>query len=398
MWNRNFVSSVQLTMAEDFGVGTRGAFYDTAGAVRDVIQNHLLQIVALLAMEPPTGPDADALRDEKVKVFRQIATIDPANLVRGQYRGYVDEPGVTPGSDTETFAAVRFEIDSWRWSGVPWLIRAGKELPVTATEAVITFHEPPRLLFVDPDSPAPEPNRLRFRISPDDGVVLHLFSKEPGDRMVAEPLDLAVEYEAVYGQRHDAYRRLLEDALEGDQRRFGRADTIREQWRIVDRLIKEAPPVRFYESGTWGPDEADRTGRGRRRLDRPDHLALGASSSRSSAAAQRARATSTARMVRSRSSSSSALAWMRVTSVASSRWRPRGTASSGCSAGPDSSAWQRSRGRTVAAATRYPSASSTTQMPPGRTAWPSSASSSSTGTSAGHRPTKPTPPPDRRRR
>ncbi len=256
VWNRNFVSSVQLTMAEDFGVGTRGAFYDTAGAVRDVIQNHLLQIVALLAMEPPTGPDADALRDEKVKVFRQIATIDPANLVRGQYRGYVDEPGVTPGSDTETFAAVRFEIDSWRWSGVPWLIRAGKELPVTATEAVITFHEPPRLLFVDPDSPAPEPNRLRFRISPDDGVVLHLFSKEPGDRMVAEPLDLAVEYEAVYGQRHDAYRRLLEDALEGDQRRFGRADTIREQWRIVDRLIKEAPPVRFYESGTWGPDEA----------------------------------------------------------------------------------------------------------------------------------------------
>jgi glucose-6-phosphate 1-dehydrogenase len=256
VWNRNFISSVQITMAEDFGVDGRGAFYDSAGAVRDVIQNHLLQVVALLAMEPPAGADADALRDEKVKVFRQIATIEPDRLVRGQYRGYVDEPGVAPGSDVETFAALRFEIDSWRWSGVPWLLRAGKELPVTATEAVVTFHEPPRLLFVDPDSPKPEPNRLRFRISPVDGVVLHLFSKEPGDRMVSEELDLAVEYEAVYGHRQDAYERLLEDALEGDPRRFGRADTIAEQWRIVDRLIHEPHPVKIYEPGTWGPADA----------------------------------------------------------------------------------------------------------------------------------------------
>jgi glucose-6-phosphate 1-dehydrogenase len=256
VWNRNFVSSVQITMAEEFGVDGRGAFYDSAGAVRDIIQNHLLQIVALLAMEPPAGSEADALRDEKVKVFKQIATIDPDRMIRGQYRGYVDEPGVAPGSDVETFAAVRFEIDSWRWSGVPWLLRAGKKLPVSATEAVITFHEPPRLLFVDPESPKPEPNRLRFRISPTDGVVLHLFSKEPGDRMVSEALDLEVEYEKVYGHRQDAYQRLLEDALEGDPRRFGRADTISEQWRIVDRIIADPRPVEIYDPGVWGPQAA----------------------------------------------------------------------------------------------------------------------------------------------
>ncbi len=258
VWNRNFVSSVQLTMAEDFGVGGRGAFYDSAGAIRDVIQNHLLQIVALLAMEPPAGASADALRDEKVKVFRQIATLDPSQVVRGQYRGYVDEPGVAPGSDVETFAALRFHIDSWRWSGVPWLIRSGKELPVSATEAIVTFHEPPNLLFVDPDGPDPEPNRIRFRISPTDGVVLHMFSKEPGERMVSEPVDLAVEYEEVFGRRQEAYQRLLEDAMEGDPRRFGRADTIAEQWRVVSRLIdgpRDHPHL--YDTGTWGPAEAE---------------------------------------------------------------------------------------------------------------------------------------------
>jgi glucose-6-phosphate 1-dehydrogenase len=257
VWNRNFVSSVQLTMAEDFGVGGRGAFYDSAGAIRDVIQNHLLQIVALLAMEPPAGASADALRDEKVKVFRQIATLDPSQVVRGQYRGYVDELGVAPGSDAETFAALRFHIDSWRWSGVPWLIRSGKELPVSATEAIVTFHEPPNLLFVDPDGPAPEPNRIRFRISPTDGVVLHMFSKEPGERMVSQPVDLAVEYEEVFGRRQEAYQRLLEDAMDGDPRRFGRADTIAEQWRIVGRLIdgpRDHPHL--YDKGSWGPAEA----------------------------------------------------------------------------------------------------------------------------------------------
>ena len=207
-------------------------------------------------MEPPAGDGADALRDEKVKVFRQIRTLDPSQMVRGQYRGYVDEPGVAPGSDIETFAALRFEIDSWRWSGVPWLIRSGKEMPASATEAVVTFHEPPRLLFVDPASPAPQPNRIRFRISPTDGVVLHLFSKEPGDRMVSEAVDLAVEYEQVFGRRQEAYQRLLEDAMEGNPRRFGRADTIAEQWRLVSRLITDPHPVHLYERQTWGPEEA----------------------------------------------------------------------------------------------------------------------------------------------
>ena len=258
VWNRNFVSSVQITMAEDFGVGGRGAFYDSAGAIRDVVQNHLLQIVALLAMEPPAGAGADALRDEKVKVFRQIATLDPSQVVRGQYRGYVDEAGVAPGSDVETFAALRFQIDSWRWSGVPWLIRSGKGLPVSATEAIVTFHEPPNLLFVDRDCPNPQPNRVRFRISPTDGVVLHMFSKEPGERMVSEPVDLAVEYEAVFGHRQEAYQRLLEDAMAGDPRRFGRADTIAEQWRVVSRIIdgpRDHPHL--YEQGTWGPEAAE---------------------------------------------------------------------------------------------------------------------------------------------
>jgi glucose-6-phosphate 1-dehydrogenase len=258
VWNRNFISSVQVTMAEDFGVGGRGAFYDSAGAIRDVVQNHLLQVVALLAMEPPAGSSADALRDEKVKVFRQIATLDPAQVVRGQYRGYVDEAGVAPGSDVETFAALRFEIDSWRWSGVPWLVRSGKELPVTATEAIVTFHQPPNLLFVDQECPDPQPNRVRFRISPTDGVVLHLFSKEPGERMVSEPVDLAVEYEQVFGRRQEAYQRLLGDAMDGDPRRFGRADTIAEQWRIVGGLIdgpREHPHL--YEKGSWGPAAAE---------------------------------------------------------------------------------------------------------------------------------------------
>ena len=256
VWNRNFIANVQLTMAESFGVEGRGGFYDSAGAVRDVFQNHLLQIVALLAMEPPVAAGADALRDEKVKVFRQIRAIPPDQMVRGQYRGYVDEDGVAPGSDVETFAAVRFEIDSWRWAGVPWLVRTGKALPTSATEAVITFHEPPRLLFVDEACPDPRPNRIRFRVSPADGVVLHLFSKEPGDALVSEPVDLEVSYEDVFGERSEAYQRLLEDAMEGDARRFGRSDGIREQWRIVEPLLSDPDPVQLYDRGEWGPTSA----------------------------------------------------------------------------------------------------------------------------------------------
>ena len=257
VWNRNFISSIQITMAEDFGTAGRAKFYDTAGAIRDVVQNHLLEIVALLGMEPPVAADADALRDEKVKLFRQIRTFDPAHTVRGQYRSYIDEPGVAPGSDTETFVALQFEIESWRWAGVPWLIRAGKNLPVTATEAVIEFATPPRMLFAPSDAPAPHPNHLRFRLGRESGILLQLYAKAPGDRLVSRPVDLEVTQEELFGDSAAPYERLLEDAMEGDARRFGRHDSVDEQWRIVERLLDEPPPVHLYYPGTWGPPEAE---------------------------------------------------------------------------------------------------------------------------------------------
>lgn len=260
VWNRNFISNVQITMAETFGVGSRGRFYETVGALRDVVQNHLLQIVALLAIEPPAGSDADALQDEKVKLFRQIPSIDPRRVVRGQARSYKDIDGVDPHSDTETFVALQFQIESWRWAGVPWLIRAGKSLAVTETEAVITFNEPPRLLFGRQgagDGERPTPNRLRFRLGVDDGVVLDLHAKAPGDQLATKPVALEVSYEQVLGHREEAYQRLLEDALVGDHRRFGRADAIEEQWRIVEPVLEDPPPVHLYDEGTMGPSEAD---------------------------------------------------------------------------------------------------------------------------------------------
>jgi glucose-6-phosphate 1-dehydrogenase len=257
IWNRNFINSVQITMAESFDVQGRGKFYEEVGAIRDVIQNHLLEIVALLAMEPPVAADATALRDEKVKVYRQIAALKPDEVVRGQYRGYVDEDGVRGGSDTETYAAVRFEIDSWRWAGVPWTIRAGKCLPTTATEAVVEFARPPRLLFAPEGSPAPHPNHLRFLLGKDDGIFLEVQAKAPGDDLVTRPVNLKVRHEEVFGHRAEAYQRLLEDATEGDHRRFGRADAIEEQWRIVDPVLTDPPPVHLYDKGTWGPAEAD---------------------------------------------------------------------------------------------------------------------------------------------
>ncbi|HYI61412.1 MAG TPA: glucose-6-phosphate dehydrogenase [Acidimicrobiales bacterium] len=257
LWNRSFISSVQITMAEDFGVGSRGKFYESVGALRDVVQNHLLQIVALLAMEPPVAADADALSDEKVRLFRQIRPVDPAQVVRGQYRGYPDEDGVQAGSDVETYVAMRFEIDSWRWSGVPWLIRTGKALGATATEAIIRFTDPPRLLFTDDDKPGPDPSFLRFRLGHSDGVTLHLLAKAPGDRLVTQPIQLDVDYEAALGHRAEAYERLIDDALEGDRRRFGRADSLDEQWRIVERVIDDPPETVLYREGTLGPAEAD---------------------------------------------------------------------------------------------------------------------------------------------
>lgn len=257
LWNRGHISSVQITMAEDFGVGSRGKFYESVGALRDVVQNHLLQIVALLAMEPPVAADADALADEKTRLFRQIRPIEPAQVVRGQYRGYPDDEGVHAGSDVETYVALRFEIDSWRWAGVPWLIRTGKSLGTTATEAIIRFTDPPRLLFTDDDNPIPDPSFLRFRLGAADGVSLHLLAKAPGDRLVTHPIQLDVDYDDALGARAEPYERLIDDALEGDRRRFGRADSLDQQWRIVERVLDEPPETVLYREGSMGPPEAD---------------------------------------------------------------------------------------------------------------------------------------------
>ncbi len=256
VWNRNFISNVQITMAEDFGTAGRAKYYDTAGALRDVVQNHILEIVALLAMEPPVSSDADALRDEKVKVFKQIRTFDPNKVIRGQYRGYVDEPGVAYGSDTETFVALSFEIDSWRFSGVPWLVRVGKQLPVTATEAVVEFSRPPRMLFADQSAGIGPPNLLRFRLGANSGISLRVAAKSAGDRLTTHPVELEVTQDQLFGPTDEPYERLIEDAMEGDMRRFGRADAVDEQWRIVQSVLDHPSPVLRYEPGSWGPLEA----------------------------------------------------------------------------------------------------------------------------------------------
>ena len=258
VWNRNFVDNVQITMAEDFGVGGRGKFYESVGALRDVFQNHLLQVIALLGMEPPVGSDADDLRDEKVKLFRQVRTIEPGDVVRGQYRNYADEDGVEAGSDVETYLAVRFEIDSWRWAGVPWLVRAGKQMGVTTTEAVITFRAPPHLLFTPPGSAEPGPNLMRFILGKDAGVRLHLHAKRPGEDLTTEPVDLRVDYAEALGPREEPYQRLLDDAMDGDARRFGREDALDQQWRIVENVLEHHDGVDLYAAGSMGPRSADR--------------------------------------------------------------------------------------------------------------------------------------------
>lgn len=256
VWNRRYVSSVQVTMAEDFGVEGRGAFYDSVGAVRDVVQNHLLQVVALLAMEPPVTAEPDALRDEKVKVFKALRPADSTAMVRGQYDGYCDEPGVAVHSTVETFVALRLDIASWRWAGVPFFVRAGKSLPVTATEAVVEFHAPPRLLF-SPDDCRPHPNHLRFRLGSSDGVSLRMEAKEPGDRLVSHGVDLDVDFQHALGQRQDAYERLLGDAVEGNPARFAREDGVEAAWRAVQPLLDDPGPVHRYRRGTWGPRQAE---------------------------------------------------------------------------------------------------------------------------------------------
>ncbi len=250
IWNRNYVQSVQITMAESFGVAGRGKFYEEAGCVRDVIQNHLLEVVSFLAMEPPTRMYPDSVRDEQVKIFRTIPPLSPAKLVRGQFNGYRNEPGVSPTSDVETFAAVRLEIDSWRWAGVPFLIRAGKCLPITATEVFVKLRNPP-LAKMGVDGR----NYFRFRLGPDIELSLGARVKRPGPQIMPMPVELsAVKYSG--GDEMEAYERLLTDAMKGDQLLFVRQDAVEAAWAIVEPILGDCCPTKMYEPGTWGPPDA----------------------------------------------------------------------------------------------------------------------------------------------
>jgi glucose-6-phosphate 1-dehydrogenase len=252
IWNRRHVESVQVTMAEAFGVEGRGAFYEEAGALRDVIQNHLFQVLANLAMEPPAGTDSESVRDEKVKVLKAIKPLDAGSVVRGQFRGYRDEKGVSPGSRVETYAAVRLEINSWRWQGVPFYLRAGKCLPVNCTEVIVRWRRPP-LVY---GTAAPPPNCLRFRISPDVAIGLGVMVKSAGERMAGDPVELRV-------CQHDdpgapgPYERLLGEAMQGDATDFARQDYVEAAWRIVDPILDNVAPPQEYDPGTWGPRAAD---------------------------------------------------------------------------------------------------------------------------------------------
>jgi glucose-6-phosphate 1-dehydrogenase len=252
IWNRNYVESVQITMAEEFGIAGRGAFYDATGAIRDVIQNHLLQVVGYLAMEPPISVDPDRLRDEQVKVFRAIKPLKLEDVVRGQVRGYRDEPGVAPGSKTETFAAVRLEVASWRWAGVPFFIRAGKSLPVTATEVRVDLKSPP-LSRLSPE----ESNYFRFRLGPQISLSLGARVKRPRARIESMPTELVAVRDSS-GDEVDAYERLLTDAMKGDAMLFVREDAVEAAWAVVNDVLESDGPVPVYDPGTWGPSEADR--------------------------------------------------------------------------------------------------------------------------------------------
>ena len=251
-WNREHVESVQITMAEDFGIQGRGAFYDETGTIRDVMQNHLFQVLVNLAMEPPVRTDSESLRDEKVKVLRAIPPLEANNVVRGQFRGYRKEKGVAPDSKVETFAALRLAVNSWRWQGVPFFIRAGKCLPVTCTEVVVRLRRPPAIFH---ECTAP-PNHFRFRVSPDVTMAFGLTVMDSEEKSVGQPVEILGSHHPGAGEM-DAYERVLGDAMEGDATLFAREDYVEEAWRIVDPVLKAGTPVYEYEPGTWGPREVD---------------------------------------------------------------------------------------------------------------------------------------------
>jgi glucose-6-phosphate 1-dehydrogenase len=250
IWNREHIESIQITMAEDFGLKGRGSFYDQTGAIRDVIQNHLFQVLSNLLMEPPARTDSESIRDEKVKVLKSVATLKPEDVIRGQFRGYRNEPGVARDSEVETFAAVRLAIDNWRWQGVPVFIRAGKALATTCTEVVARLRRPPSILHDDPTQ-----NYLRFRINPACEIALGLTIMDSQGMGSGENVELlASRFDA--GHERDAYERVLSDALTGDRTLFAREDYVEEAWRIVDPVLKAETTVYPYEPGSWGPEQA----------------------------------------------------------------------------------------------------------------------------------------------
>ncbi|MDA8237122.1 MAG: glucose-6-phosphate dehydrogenase [Chloroflexi bacterium] len=254
VWNRDHVASVQVTMAEALDVADRGAFYDQAGAIRDVVQNHLLQVVSLLAMEPPSGRTPEAVRNEQFKVLDSIRPLAPTDVVRGQYRGYREVKGVAAQSTVETFAALRLHVDTWRWSGVPFYVRTGKRLPVTATEVRVELKRPPQAVFGELQPP--DADYFRFRLTPDMSISLGARAKKPGEAMVGEPVELFASHQS--GTERPPYQRLIGDAIRGDQTLFAREDWVEAAWRVVDGVLDDATPPPVYEPGTWGPPEASR--------------------------------------------------------------------------------------------------------------------------------------------
>jgi glucose-6-phosphate 1-dehydrogenase len=257
VWNRNHIACMEITMAESFGVEDRGRFYDPVGALRDVVVNHLMQVVAFAAMEAPPRGDADTLKDAKFSLLRSIHDAKPAHYVRGQYDGYLDVDGVAKDSTTETYAAMRLEIDNWRWSGVPWFIRAGKKLPVTQTEVRAVFRDPPRLGFMWHGHRRPEPSQFVVKLDPSTGTRV-ILDAHRADSPGPEAVTLDVEFAEQGGEAPTPYEVLLLDAIRGDSTRFTRQDAVEESWRIFQPLLEDPPPVHPYAQGTWGPEAAEK--------------------------------------------------------------------------------------------------------------------------------------------